>query len=359
MSASNAAAEPSMEEILSSIRQAINEDIPGAVPENTGDPFASGSSAEAAFSSPPPGQAFDAAVHESHDPFAELTRKLNETRESVQKQMHGVSSTLKTEASSEAAEAPVQAPEQPPVVAEKPATPPEPMFSPPPNPQVGLDQPIQPPHQEPATEPTNVAPAPPSPEPEPARAASFSAAPAEMAPPEEPANTLAAAGTLQALTARVAEEQKTEQVPVFGSQPETVAQAQAEETPAALPQSSDDADGAGKSQVPELSWASAELSAAIQSSPIEEPSAPDPVVQPPEPAVAPNADRDPFPKLTAIMERGAVESKGSEKTDQAMTDLVLRRILEPAVRAWLDDNLPKIVTEVVREEVRRVANQAE
>ncbi|NNF80787.1 MAG: DUF2497 domain-containing protein [Rhizobiales bacterium] len=350
MSASNAAAEPSMEEILSSIRRAINEDIPGAVPENGGDPFASGSSAEAAFSAPPPGQAFDAAVHESHDPFAELTRKLNETRESVQKQMHGVSSNLRSEqpASEEAPQAEAQTAPPPAFQAEAPA-------------------PAASPEPVPAPEPQEaVAPAPIREEAEPIRAATFSSTP-QAAPFGDIADGPAAAGALQALTARVADQQKTsaeppKPAPVAEPAPEVAVEAPAK--PASEPASI--SAGTAKSVMPELSWASAERSAPTQSAPLEKPefikpaSFDKPAASAPEPAPAakPQTETDPFPKLTAMVERGITETAGSVKTDDAMADLVLRRILEPAIRSWLDNNLPDIVTEIVREEVRRVASQS-
>ncbi len=333
MSASNAAAEPSMEEILSSIRQAINEDIPSAVPEPSGDPFASGSSAEAAFSAPPPGQAFDATVHASHDPFAELTRKLNETRESVQKQMHGVSSTLRPE--------PAKAdPPEPAPVAAKPATDQAP-------------QDVQPP---PARQGA----------PDPFRAAVFSGE-TEPAKPETEPPAIEPSGSLQALTARVAEQQAEEEqssgnansvaARIQDIQPEPPAAAPEPATPSHKP-------------VPELSWAAAERAAApapqeeepgpAPAAEIAAPITSSPAVEPaPEaaPASEPAADLNPMAKLAAVAGSHASLSVGSDKTDDAMVDLVLRRILEPAVKSWLDENLPRIVTEVVREEVRRVANQ--
>ena len=331
MSASNAAAEPSMEEILSSIRQAINEDIPSTVPEPAGDPFASGSSAEAAFSAPPPGQAFDATVHASHDPFAELTRKLNETRESVQKQMHGVSSTLRPEpAKADAEEA------APAAAAAEPAP-----------------QGIQPP---PARQSA----------PDPFRAAVFSGE-TEPAKAETESPSIEPSGSLQALTARVAEQQaEAEHVSSSDSvaariqdiQPEQPAPAPEPEAPRHKP-------------VPELSWAAAERSVTPPQpkekpdpAPVAEvasPSAPPRAVEPsPEaaPQLEPSADVNPMAKLAAVAGSKPPVTLDSDKTDDAMVDLVLRRILEPAVKSWLDDNLPRIVTEVVREEVRRVANQS-
>ncbi len=353
MSASNAAAEPSMEEILSSIRQAINEDIPGAVPETSGDPFASGSSAEAAFSSPPPGQAFDATVHESHDPFAELTRKLNETRESVQKQMHGVSSNLRSEQPEAGTAQP--APEAPaPQVAPAPPAPSAAQHAPAPAPVVPT-----PPVSAPAPAPQAFQPPPaqaaPKPEPHPIRAAVFSAEPEdEQSSPV--VNKAEASGGLAALTARVADEFRASNEASSSAPTPPVAEAPATPEPAIKP------------QMPELSWGSATRAAP---EPTEPAARAEPTREaPPEVAVAPKAEPkaapkveakaavDPFPKLTAIVERGSPEKTTSAKTDDAMVDLVLRRILEPAVKSWLDENLPKIVTEVVREEVRRVADQA-
>ena len=330
MSASNAAAEPSMEEILSSIRQAINEDIPGAVPESSGDPFASGSSAEAAFSAPPPGQAFDATVHASHDPFAELTRKLNETRESVQKQMHGVSSTIRSEQQKEEAKESAPA-----------AAPPEPAA-----------QEIQPP---PARQSA----------PDPFRAAVFSGETEPVQTENEPA-AVEPSGALQALTARVAEQQaESEQAGGTNSVAARIQETQPEEPAKAL----EPAAPAHK-PVPELSWASAERSvpaALREESPepaptaeITAPSAPAPTLDP-APAAAldpqPVIEESPLAKLAGVGGAQAPLSAESAKTDDAMVDLVLRRILEPAVKTWLDENLPRIVTEVVRDEVRRVANQ--
>lgn len=322
-----------MEEILSSIRQAINEDIPGAVPEPTGDPFASGSSAEAAFAAPPPGQEFDAAVHNSHDPFAELTRKLNETRESVQKQMHGVSSTLRSEQPEE------QQAAEPETAAE-------------PEPQEPPAPPVLAPQTPPASQGA----------PDPFRAAVFSAETPPTVAEEKPADPEPAVG-LQALTNRFVEQKSAEPVQTSSSVAERISESRTE---APTPQPTSDGDSS--SQVPELSWASAELAA---SAPVrKEKPEPAPMAEvvkrdepKPEPIVsaksdvAPKTETDPLAKLTAVAESQAAVSAGSSKTDNAMVDLVLRRILEPAVKSWLDDNLPKIVTEVVREEVRRVANQ--
>ncbi len=93
------AAEPSMEEILSSIREAINDQVPLA-PAPTVDRASPEpeSSAGAVSSSPPLGWNLDSANHGSHDPLFELTRKLNETRQAIQKQMQQAStSTISTQ----------------------------------------------------------------------------------------------------------------------------------------------------------------------------------------------------------------------------------------------------------------------
>lgn len=345
-----------MEEILSSIRQAINEDIPGTVPETTGDPFASGSSAEAAFATPPPGQAFDATVHETHDPFAELTRKLNETRESVQKQMHGVSSNLKTDQpdafSAPPAESPRETPtQQAPVVPTAPLTAaPEPQRQVEPAP---ADAPV-----------TQSAPTPsvPKPEPHPLRAAVFSSdpAPAQTAPAPKPAES---SGGLAALTARVADEFRAPVQPASPPSPALEpAQAQPEPKVAAASAAPQEpaAQPAPQPKAPELKWSPPETPAPSMTARPAEPAVTPAIPRDPKPApkVETSAEEDPFPKLTAIVERASLEKTSSAKTDDAMVDLVLRRILEPAVKSWLDENLPKIVTEVVREEVRRVAEQA-
>ncbi len=79
MSAVEATSEPSMEEILSSIRKAISEDHSRA---NSGapDPFGSNSPAASAFSKPVEGKQFDTASHAKHDPFAALNAKLDERK---------------------------------------------------------------------------------------------------------------------------------------------------------------------------------------------------------------------------------------------------------------------------------------
>lgn len=342
-----------MEEILSSIRQAINEDIPGTVPETSGDPFASGSIAEAAFSSPPPGHAFDATVHETHDPFAELTRKLNETRESVQKQMHGVSSNLKSE-QPEASSVVPEAPSPQPAPPEASAVPTPPTAATP----VPTFTAAAPPAVQ--TAPT---PSAPKPEPHPLRAAVFSSEPAPTQSAPAPKATESSGG-LAALTARVAGEFRTptQQAESAPSRPASVEAEPMQFTPPPA-----DPQPAAQPQVPDLKWAPTEPPAPAQTFAPQPARAAEPELPPvsapepklgAEPVVETKAERDLFPKLTAIVERSSLEKSSSAKTDDAMVDLVLRRILEPAVKSWLDENLPKIVTEVVREEVRRVADQA-
>ena len=80
MSAAEPAAEPSMEEILASIRKAISEDH--ALSQEDGpDPFGADSTAASAFSTPPAGKSFDTAENAKHDPFAQLNAKLDERRD--------------------------------------------------------------------------------------------------------------------------------------------------------------------------------------------------------------------------------------------------------------------------------------
>ncbi len=77
MSAAEPAAEPSMEEILASIRKAISEDHSLSA-EDGPDPFGADSPATSAFSNTKDGSVFDSAAHARHDPFAELNAKLEQ-----------------------------------------------------------------------------------------------------------------------------------------------------------------------------------------------------------------------------------------------------------------------------------------
>ncbi|MGI9373515.1 MAG: DUF2497 domain-containing protein [Hyphomicrobiales bacterium] len=77
MSAAEPIAEPSMEEILASIRKAISEDHSLSA-ESGPDPFGADSPATNAFSNSSDGVSFDTAEHARHDPFAELNAKLEQ-----------------------------------------------------------------------------------------------------------------------------------------------------------------------------------------------------------------------------------------------------------------------------------------
>ena len=243
MSAVDPVAEPSMEEILSSIRDAINDEAPAGspIPPINDDPFSSGSTAETAFSTPPPGQKFDTATHRSHDPFSELTRKLNETRATVHHQMQQASTPTK----------PSEAPAQ-----------------------------IQP------TKPV--------------------AAPASVfgAKTEEPVHDERAEFT--SIVSNLARRQ-----------------------------------------------------------PLPPPAPSAPSLDAREPArfgaAAPAQPTDPAPSIQVpVQEQSFLSSAAASSaapSDNAMLDALLRQVVEPAVKTWLNDNLSRIVTEVVREEVRRVASQ--
>jgi cell pole-organizing protein PopZ len=84
MSAAERMLEPSMDEILNSIRRAISEDHSRANSSGVAktDPFGSESAAVAAFSSRPDGKPFDTSSHTKQDPFSELNAKLDERRQS-------------------------------------------------------------------------------------------------------------------------------------------------------------------------------------------------------------------------------------------------------------------------------------
>ena len=41
--------------------------------------------------------------------------------------------------------------------------------------------------------------------------------------------------------------------------------------------------------------------------------------------------------------------------EQQLMEAVLRRIIEPAVKSWLDENLTRLVTETVRDELQKAA----
>lgn len=226
MSMAEQAPEPSMEEILSSIRDAINEDkTPASTPSLSGNPFSSTQTAAAAAPAQP-AQAAPAAEPEtskSSDPFAELTRRLHETRESVQRQMQKATS-------------PSSSPLQP-----------------------SHTLPIQ---SQPAPEPA--APTPPPP------------AQAQPAP--------AGAADHQNEFSRIVEN---------------------------------------------LSRAAPAVA--------EQPAAPPPA---------------PTEKPAQFGQRQPADSATDEKL---IVDAVLRRIIEPAVKSWLDENLTRLVTETVRDEMQKAA----
>ncbi|MEM7424962.1 MAG: DUF2497 domain-containing protein [Pseudomonadota bacterium] len=223
------APEPTMEEILSSIRDAINDDKPSseASPLN-GDPFGSSPAA-----GPDPAVP-QANASGSQDPFAELSRRLHETRESVHKQMQEASTPS------------------------------------------GLTAPQ-----------TQSSAAPPA-------APSLEAAAAQATP---------ASG----LDTRIAEAASAED------------------------------------HRNEFSQIVANLSRR----------APEPA----ESAVAPPAPPAAAPAPGPAMARSAVStpspSLSGELDERTLMEAVLRKIIEPAVKSWLDENLTRLVTETVRDELRK------
>ncbi len=244
MSAVDPVAEPSMEEILSSIRDAINDDAPTASSPSPldGDPFASGSTAEAAFSAPSSGQNFDSTTYRSHDPFSELARKFNETRANVHQQMQQASTPTK---------------------------------------------------------------------------------PSETVPPTQPAEQAAVPVAPEASNSdQPAADQRTE----FSTIVSNLARRQPVPPPASA-----DAVHSGVAVTPAPSIPASATQSAI----------------PPVPAPAPTKVQATAP---------SVSSGSAAPSDSAMLDAVLRQVVEPAVKAWLDENLSRIVTDVVREEMRRVAS---
>src|SRR5699024_9754359 len=56
---------------------------------------------------------------------------------------------------------------------------------------------------------------------------------------------------------------------------------------------------------------------------------------------------------------GTTESREApHATEDQTLDVLVRQALTPLLKAWLDENLPPLVERIVREEVRRLAQQA-
>ncbi len=322
MSATDPLTEPSMEDILSSIRDAINDDPPpAALPQDTPaphespalqaaisnqeetDPFAAGSSAEAAFSAPPPGQRFDPSSHKAHDPFAELTRKLNETRQSVHKQMQAASA---------------------------PSVPPEPEAAP---------------EEAPPERSRPVLPA------------FFQDVPDRQEPPSattSPAPALA---------------QKIEQISGLAEAANKLVEPEREQPAAIDEEPVRDHRGDFSKIVANLSRRPPSYDKPLNSSSADRPVAPaaEPEqLQPFAASAEPDGLREPefgavapSPSLAAVQQPAdsKVVASVDELSDAALLDAVVRRMVEPAVKVWLNDNLSRIVTEVVHEEVSRVASK--
>ncbi len=235
-----------MEEILSSIREAINDEVPLAPTPtvNRASPEPE-SSAEAASSSPTPGWNLNSTNHNSHDPLFELTRKLNETRQAIQKQMQQAStSTISTQG-------------------------------------------------QPETRPTEPAPAP---------------APVSAIQPVSPEP--------RAMSSEESIRRSRDEYAKVMSNLSNCSVARTQPAPhrASTPQ----------------------LLQPPQSSEFTEP-----------PAAIANSPTD------ATSLPGATASS-APSDDKAMLTALIRQIVEPAVMAWLDENLSGIVTEIVQDEVQRM-----
>ncbi|MBT3931079.1 MAG: DUF2497 domain-containing protein, partial [Rhodospirillaceae bacterium] len=57
--------------------------------------------------------------------------------------------------------------------------------------------------------------------------------------------------------------------------------------------------------------------------------------------------------LTAVLAANAAVGDGNQTLEQLVKD-----VLRPVLKQWLDDNLPEIVDGIVREEVERIAKRA-
>ncbi len=163
-----------------------------------------------------------------------------------------------------------------------------------------------------------------------------------------------------------ADEAKAEEVPAEPAAPEPVASyepepepepAPAYEAPAPEPEPEDDAleltervDQVGDLDVysPTSAPASSEPESAVYSPP---PSSYEPIRGPSEDEgllsqTAATAAASAFGQLSAAI--------GMPHTDRTLEDVV-REMLRPLLKQWLDDNLPQIVEASVREEVERIA----
>jgi cell pole-organizing protein PopZ len=84
----------------------------------------------------------------------------------------------------------------------------------------------------------------------------------------------------------------------------------------------------------------------------EPPAAPEPVAAAPrreEPLISPQA------ATAAASAFGQLNAVASQPRDSRTIEDVTRELLAPMLRAWLDENLPRIVQAAVREEVERIS----
>lgn len=313
MSAVEATSEPSMEEILSSIRKAISEDHSRA---NSGapDPFGSNSPAASAFSKPVEGKQFDTASHAKHDPFAALNAKLDERKH----REHNVSPEVRLpEIKTEVRPEPRQ----------ERVAPPTPQVEQAPAPRNPFSQPAA------ANKP---APAPAAPPPQPRPAAHREpVAPPQRAVAEGPV----APSEFKPFTQAFATAGKHAAAPApqqyAPTQPAPAPQQYAPTQPAPAPQQ----------YVPTQPAPAPRPAPVAQSLASTNEIQTESLLSVTSDAVASAA----FNRLSATLDTKTACSKTVE-------DLVVD-ILTPILKQWLDQYLPELVEELVRVEIERVARQ--
>jgi len=85
----------------------------------------------------------------------------------------------------------------------------------------------------------------------------------------------------------------------------------------------------------------------------------------PEPELAPIPDVDQNPIISQPTESAAVEGFARlakyipvDRRNNATLEDLVRDMLKPMLKLWLDENLPSMVEDLVREELERIARQA-
>lgn len=85
----------------------------------------------------------------------------------------------------------------------------------------------------------------------------------------------------------------------------------------------------------------------------------------PEPVHIPEPEPEPEPIISAPTEEVAVESFAKlasyvpvDRRNMSTLEDIVRDMLKPMLRNWLDENLPPLVERLVREELERITRQA-